>query len=723
MTNVGAVTARYEADASKWEAEANRARDALGRFTKQTRDTNAALQRTTSSTNRQSAALTNQSKASEALAGKLKSMVGGFLALETARRAFNLAQTAAQTEDARRVFENMGGSLSKMRSLTRGLIDDATLVKKSNLANVMGIAADDFGKLANIALAAAKATGQSAEFMFDSIVTGTARQSKLILDNLGIMVSVEEANDRYAASLGLVASQLTDVQKKQAFTNEVIRKGEPLLERAAALGETNSDAFSKMSTSVNNAKDALGRGLMPMMVATAKEAKRLADAIAGSGGVVAALGQMIRTSWLGQLIGAQDRHDAKREQLLSALRADRPTITLPTQTFTSNALDAPNFIERFGTGVVPPTSSAAPPSTQAPQPASVTVTRITTEERYASQGELDSLSRAIGFLADELETIELKDPATTPHVDTAAITANALSSFSSSFAMDIGGGLLDFARQQTDIIRQGISDVVETVMSLAGGGFNETFDILAKSASVLLAIGLLFAPITVPLTVFTAGLTLAVIPLMALAATVFALTTKSQAWAETQQRMDDLFGELILALEPFAEALLLNTGMAEFFFESLKMLSLVLIATAVTLGPLFGATSEQVEAMRSSARKIRDMSFEEGRSREDIGAAAEARRRFMEGLRDGATELGKLANVGRELTNLPSGYRIAGAEFAASRGTAAPGMASTGLVVNIQEYHANNTPPNEERKLQNLARRGRSHDRNSSPYSNPGRSN
>ena len=46
-----------------------------------------------------------------------------------------------------------------------------------------------------IARGAAQATGQSMELMLQSIVTGIGRQSKLMLDNLGILTSAEEANN------------------------------------------------------------------------------------------------------------------------------------------------------------------------------------------------------------------------------------------------------------------------------------------------------------------------------------------------------------------------------------------------------------------------------------------------------------------------------------------------------------------------------------------------
>jgi len=68
------------------------------------------------------------------------------------------------------------------------MIGRAELVRKAGLAQTMGISAKDFAELAKIAEAAAIRTGQSFDHMLESVVVGTARGSKMILDNLGIII-------------------------------------------------------------------------------------------------------------------------------------------------------------------------------------------------------------------------------------------------------------------------------------------------------------------------------------------------------------------------------------------------------------------------------------------------------------------------------------------------------------------------------------------------------
>jgi hypothetical protein len=180
-----------------------------------------------------------------------------------AMAAFNLAEAAAGAATAEKAFTNTGGNIEKLRQSVQGMVSDAEIIKKRNLAQTMGISGETFQKLAKVAQVAAAGTGQSFEYMFDSIVTGTARSSKMILDNLGILVSQEDANKRYAAANGLVAKSLTDVQKKQAFTNEVMRQGDEMMKRFGLSAADLIDPFAQARASMANIAEDIGALLIP----------------------------------------------------------------------------------------------------------------------------------------------------------------------------------------------------------------------------------------------------------------------------------------------------------------------------------------------------------------------------------------------------------------------------------------------------------------------------
>ena len=69
------------------------------------------------------------------------------------------------------------------------------------------------------------------------------------------MVSAEEANLNYAASIGKTVAQLTDVEKKEAFRTEALAQAREAIGR---LGETSAmagDMFTRFTTSLSDLKD------------------------------------------------------------------------------------------------------------------------------------------------------------------------------------------------------------------------------------------------------------------------------------------------------------------------------------------------------------------------------------------------------------------------------------------------------------------------------------
>lgn len=195
----------------------------------------------------------------------LKRLAGAWLTVEAARKAFQLSQSAAQFEDAKRIFDASGDSLDRLREQTRGMVSDFELVKRANLGRVLGIDADAVAEFAQIAEASARTTGQSFDFLFESIVTGVARGEKEILDNLGIVVSAGKANEEYAKQLGKSATALTDAEKKQAFMNAALSAGRDLVAQAGDASKSAGAAYSQFKADVENLGTAVGTVLNPVM--------------------------------------------------------------------------------------------------------------------------------------------------------------------------------------------------------------------------------------------------------------------------------------------------------------------------------------------------------------------------------------------------------------------------------------------------------------------------
>ena len=209
--------------------------------------------------------------------------------VQAAQAAVELANLGNQSIAMRASFEQLAGGaenattiLESLTQASRGTISQYDLMLTANRAMLLGVAdsAEEFNQLMQIAAVRGRAMGLSTTQAFNDIVTGLGRESKLILDNLGILIDLEGAQTAYAATLGKTAAELTDAERKQALVNQVIESSADLLRDA----NSNAKAFAgegmaQLNTAWTDFRTALGESLGPILEARAKE---LADFLAGA---------------------------------------------------------------------------------------------------------------------------------------------------------------------------------------------------------------------------------------------------------------------------------------------------------------------------------------------------------------------------------------------------------------------------------------------------------
>lgn len=159
--------------------------------------------------------------------------------------------------------------LNDLRKASKGTISDLQLMANANSAVFLGAAktTEQLGFLIEAGRRLGKATGRTATEGFNDLSLGIGRQSKLILDNLGLLVGVEAANKKYAASLGTTADKLTDVQKKTAFQTAAF---DAIKSKLKELGEeqlTARDRISQLGASFSNLSSDVGEKFLPQISA------------------------------------------------------------------------------------------------------------------------------------------------------------------------------------------------------------------------------------------------------------------------------------------------------------------------------------------------------------------------------------------------------------------------------------------------------------------------
>lgn len=136
---------------------------------------------------------------------------------EFMRESLNMAASA---EGVQRAFSALDRPelLANLREATKGTVNNLELMKAAVKAKDFRIPLEDLGKYLQFAQLKAQQTGQSVEFMTESIVTGLGRKSLLILDNLGL--SASEINEEVAKTGDFMKGVASIVDKQLAAAGE-----------------------------------------------------------------------------------------------------------------------------------------------------------------------------------------------------------------------------------------------------------------------------------------------------------------------------------------------------------------------------------------------------------------------------------------------------------------------------------------------------------------------
>ncbi len=158
-----------------------------------------------------------------------------------------LAESADGVAHAFNDIDRHDDILKNLRTATKGTVNDLELMKAAVQAKDFRIPLEDLGKYLAFAQLKAQQTGQSVEYMTNSIVTGLGRKSKMILDNLGI--SAAEIDEKMAETGDFMKAVAAIVE------NQMAQAGETYISAA--------DRALRKTTELQNAQLAMGQALLP----------------------------------------------------------------------------------------------------------------------------------------------------------------------------------------------------------------------------------------------------------------------------------------------------------------------------------------------------------------------------------------------------------------------------------------------------------------------------
>ena len=177
------------------------------------------------------------SKQAQSIGGGSSGLVGAYATLAAnvfaASAAFQFLRNAARFDILAEGLEELGNqsgrTLSIVANSLREVTGNAISAEESLRSAALGISGG-FGQtelegLAKIAKGASIALGRDLGDAFDRLTRGAIKLEPEILDELGIMVRLDDAVENYAVVLGKSASQLTQLERRQAFMNAILEQG------------------------------------------------------------------------------------------------------------------------------------------------------------------------------------------------------------------------------------------------------------------------------------------------------------------------------------------------------------------------------------------------------------------------------------------------------------------------------------------------------------------
>ena len=122
--------------------------------------------------------------------------------------------------------ENLTIVTKHLRDITDNAISSADAMRALAVGVSAGFSENQMEGLTGVAKGASLALGRDMTDALDRLVRGAAKLEPEILDELGIMVRLDDATEKYAASLGRAVGDLSQFERRMAFTNAVIEQGQ-----------------------------------------------------------------------------------------------------------------------------------------------------------------------------------------------------------------------------------------------------------------------------------------------------------------------------------------------------------------------------------------------------------------------------------------------------------------------------------------------------------------
>jgi hypothetical protein len=194
--------------------------------------------------------------------------VGTQLVQEAAKAAQELYNLGAASERARFSLNALSDGhadefIEAIQSASRNTVSEMDAMTIANKALQFGIVAnaEEMGRLTEVAVALGRVMGTDATKAFDDLTTAGARQSKLIADNLGIIIDMNRVSTDAAVLMRQNASLTEDQARAQAFLNQIVAAGTTEQMQAILANQDAAETTERLSANMADLAERGGRAV------------------------------------------------------------------------------------------------------------------------------------------------------------------------------------------------------------------------------------------------------------------------------------------------------------------------------------------------------------------------------------------------------------------------------------------------------------------------------
>ena len=184
-----------------------------------------------------------------------------------------------QAEYAQRTGQNLAIMTRQLQAATDGQLAFAEAAQSVAIGTAAGLATKQINQLGIVAKNASLMLGRDLTDSFNRLVRGAVKAEPELLDELGIILRLETASEKYALSIGKTKQQLNIFEKSQAVVNEVLEQG---LEKFGGV-ETQTNSITKLAKSFDDLVNSLKRAIGPLAEFMAAAMSNNTAAVAGAG--------------------------------------------------------------------------------------------------------------------------------------------------------------------------------------------------------------------------------------------------------------------------------------------------------------------------------------------------------------------------------------------------------------------------------------------------------